>query len=103
LKVEVYIHTPGKPWISGAVERMHGYWESVFEGDLSFLTVEDLDFLNRRAYDKCAYINAVRKHKRHGMSRFEAYSRITSDQLRNLPPVEVCKKIGRASCRERVY
>lgn len=94
LQTEVYVHTPGKPWISGAVERMHGYWESVFEGDLSLLTVEDLDFLNRRAYDKCAYINAVRKHKRHAMSRFEAYSRITSDQLRILPPVDVCKKLA---------
>jgi hypothetical protein len=28
------------------------------------------------------------------MSRFEAYSRITSDQLRILPPVDVCKKLA---------
>lgn len=79
LKVEVYVHTPGKPWISGAVETIHGFWERSFEGDLSLFKIagEDdeqaLSELNRRASDKCAYINAMRVHSRHGMTRFEAY------------------------------
>ncbi len=92
LQVETYIHTPGKPWINGVVEAMHGYWERSFEGDLSFLTIEDLDILNARAFDKAAYINATRVHKRTRRTRFEGFSAITKEQLYILPPLEVCQK-----------
>ncbi len=93
LKVELIVHTPGRPWISGGVETMHGYWERAFEGDLSLLKIEDLGELNRRASDKCAYINAMREHSRHGMTRFEAYMMIKPGQLRNLPPRSVCQRL----------
>lgn len=91
LQVETYIHTPGKPWINGAVETAHGFWERTFEGQLSFLEIENLDELNTRAADRAAWINATRIHKRTRMTRFQGFSAITSDQLYILPPREICQ------------
>ena len=92
LQVEIYVHTPGRPWINGAVEAAHGFWERAFEGDLSLLRIADPDELNARAFDKAAYINAMRRHKRTRTTRFEGFSRITKEQLLILPPREVCEK-----------
>ena len=95
LHVPVYVHTPGKPWISGTVETAHGWWEKIFEGDLSLLSIANVDELNALALDRCQYVNAVRPHTRHGMTRFEAFSRIDAKRhLRNCPTVEVCRKLA---------
>jgi hypothetical protein len=99
LKVQLIVHVPGKPWINGAVESMHAFWERSFEGDLSFLAIEDIDELNRRAEDKCCFINAFRRHKRHGRTRFEAFAAITREQLRVLPSLDVCRKLCYADPR----
>ena len=92
LQVAVSIHTPGKPWINGVVEAAHAFWERSFEGDLSLLKIESLEELNARAFDKAAYLNATRTHKRTCMSRFEGFARITREQLFILPPREVCQR-----------
>lgn len=93
LQIVVIVHKPGNPRVNGAVEGNHAFWERNFEGDLSLLTVRDLEYLNARALDECIAINATRRHERTGMTRFEAWSYIKPEQLRLLPPKDICQKL----------
>jgi hypothetical protein len=95
LGVELLDHVPGRANVNGQVEGMHAFWERAFESELSLLKAENLDELNARALDYAMYLNALKIHKRTKASRSGFWaSMIRKDQLRELPPIEVCRTLA---------
>lgn len=91
LGVRLVDHVPGRANVNGQVEGMHSFWERAFESELSLEKAENIEELNARALDYAMYLNAIRKHKRTQATRSGFWaSMIRPEQLRELPPREVC-------------
>lgn len=91
----------------GQVEGAHNLIERHFEGPLKLRApVTSLEEINRLAAQWALHYNATREHSRHGMTRRDAWLRITSDQLTLAPPVEVLTQLPTSvpkSCTVRDY
>jgi hypothetical protein len=85
LGIDLGAHLPGSPRAKGSVESMMWKWECAFESQLRRFPARSLEELNQRAFEYAMWYNSERIHTRHGMSRFAAWSRITPEQLRELP------------------
>jgi hypothetical protein len=68
----------------GPVESMMWKWERAFEGSLAVQPAPDLRTLNIWALDFLARWSLTRTHRRHGMTRMQAWTQIEREQLREL-------------------
>lgn len=102
LGVTVWINKPKQPWVKGSVEKHNDIIERKFEHRLRFHAVESLEALNEAAWRWSRVFQATKEHTRHGMTRFEAWVRITSEQLLIPPNVEVCRKLATHAPEERL-
>jgi hypothetical protein len=101
LSVRVQINTPKRPRAKGQVEQGQDLVECRFESGLKFVAIESLADLNAKAVKWMKNFNGVSVHTRHGMTRYEAWMRITSDQLRIAPPVALCRELAVTAPVER--
>lgn len=101
LQIDLRWHLPGNARATGAVEKSHDIIERDFEGALSMRPVGSLEELNAAATRWMHNYNATAKHRRHGMTRYGAWSRIREEQLRIAPPLDVCRELARTAPIER--
>jgi hypothetical protein len=94
LRVLVQINKPKQPWVKGSVEKHNDIIECEFEHRLRFQPVESLEALNAAAWRWSRHFQATRQHTRHGMTRYDAWMRITPQQLRLAPDVKRCRSLA---------
>jgi len=111
LDVQPLEHAAGQARVKGGVEGANNVVETQFESRLRFEPVGDVQALNAAASTWAAAYNAnlipgqdTRLH-RPGLAvpvaRTDLWLTITADQLRTLPPVEVCRALMAARPEER--
>lgn len=93
LGVHPQINAVHNPRAKGQVEGFHNIIERDFESRLKLSPVSNLDELNQRAWQWMRSFNAIQIHRRTGMTRYAAWSRITASQLVKAPSVEVCRNL----------
>lgn len=101
LGVQVQINGVHNPRAKGQVEGFHNIIERDFESRLKLAPVSNLDELNQRAWQWMRNFNAVQIHRRTGISRYAAWSRITASQLVKAPSVEVCRSLTHSKPESR--
>lgn len=94
LDVQVQINKPNNPRAKGQVEKANDIVETHFESGLKFVAVSDIDTLNVLCDKWLRYFNGQITHSRHGMTRYQAWNKIKSDELVNAPPSEYCKTLA---------
>lgn len=102
LGVHVQINGVHNPRAKGQVEGFHNIIERDFESRLRLQPVDGLEALNRQAHRWMRSFNAVSVHRRHGMTRYSAWMRISKDQLVKAPPVDVCRALTHDKPETRV-
>lgn len=111
LGVNHITHEAGNARVKGGGENGNNLVETQFESRLRFQPVEDVDQLNAAAF---AWANAYNANlipgqdtrlRRPGLAapvaRYDLWQLITAEQLRVLPPVEVCQAFMRSKEEER--
>ncbi len=111
LGVQHHTHEAGNARAKGGVENGNNIVETQFESRLRFQPVENVEQLNAAAF---AWANAYNANlipgqdtrlRRPGLTapvaRYDLWQLITADQLRVLPPVEVCQAFMRSKEEER--
>jgi hypothetical protein len=111
LQVEEYSHAKGNARAKGGVEGANNLVETHFECRLRFQPVSNVEELNAAA---CAWANAynadlipnfdARLHRvglPRPMARYDLWLKITQEQLRVLPSLEVCQALMEGKCIER--
>lgn len=93
LQVKLLPHAPENARATGQVEQARNIIERNFESGLRFQAVHSLDELNALARQWSRRFNSEKEHGRHGLTRYEAWMRITPQQLRLAPPREVCRAL----------
>ncbi len=93
LKVKTVTNLPGQPRAKGSVENGQNIVETKFEGRLRFMRVETLEQLNAAAFEWARAFNSTAIHSRHKQTRYGVWMRITPEQLRIAPPVELCRDL----------
>lgn len=93
LQVHLQINAVGNARGKGQVEQAHNLVERHFEGRLHFMPTLDLDGLNAMCERWQASFNATRQHSRHGHPRYSAWMRITAEQLRIAPSMELMREL----------
>lgn len=102
LSVRHWAHKTGNARAKGQSEVTHNLIERGFEGRLAMMKVEGIEHLNgcldewQRAY------NASEVHTRHGQTRWAMWQTIRPEQLRVVPPLEVCRELLVAKPQTRV-
>lgn len=94
LSVQVQINTPGRPRAKGQVEQAQNLVERSFESGLKFINVENLADLNAKSVKWMTWFNGTAVHTRHGMTRYNAWMRISAEQLRIAPSVALCRELA---------
>jgi hypothetical protein len=100
LDVETLVHTPGRPNVKGGVENANLLVERGFESRLRFEPVADIEALNTAAgrWQEAWNANRLpridsRVHRPGGaLVRADLWMLIRPEQLRELPPREVCAR-----------
>lgn len=111
LEVQSITHAPGNARAKGGVEGANNLVETQFESRLRFDPVHSVAELNRaasawaEAYNANALPGQDTRLHREGMApvaRYDLWMRIREDELRLLPPEEVCQAFleGRVSTRK---
>ncbi|WP_281218504.1 integrase catalytic domain-containing protein [Oryzisolibacter propanilivorax] len=111
LGVRHLTHEAGNARVKGGAENGNNLVETQFESRLRFEPVEDVGQLNAAAF---AWANAYNANlipgqdtrlRRPGLAapvaRYDLWQRITAEQLRVLPPLEVCQAFMRSKEEER--
>jgi transposase InsO family protein len=101
LQVRVLINQVGAPRAKGQVEQAHNLIECSFESRLKLMTVHSLDELNAEAAQWRRWLNGTSVHSRHGRTRYEAWLRISAEQLRLAPEVAICRELATTAPEER--
>lgn len=86
---------------TGSVEKARDIIERKFEGGLRFVHVNDIDELNRLARLWRMKFNRAAIHGRHGMTRTDAWLKITEVQLVKAPDAGVCRELAISAPEER--
>ncbi len=100
LDVHVQINKPGKPRAKGQVEKANDIVETAFESSLKLVEVHSIDDLNNLAERWQRYYNGTKIHSRHGLTRYQAWNRIHSEQLILPPPAEYCRELAVSAPKE---
>lgn len=101
LQVRVQINLPGNPRAKGQVEKAHDQIEKTFEAGLKFIQIPTLEALNAAAAKWRLWFNGTQTMRRHGMTRYEAWLRISATQLQIAPDVAVCRELATSAPLER--
>ena len=111
LQVEEHSHAKGNARAKGGVENGNNLVETHFECRLRFQPVNNVDELNTAASAWANAYNAdlipgfdARLHRTglpRPMARYDLWLKITQDQLRVLPPLEVCQSLMEGKRIER--
>jgi len=101
LGVERMAHLPGNPRAKGSVEGMMRIWERNFESRLALHSAPDLETLNAWTRDYLVRFNSEKRLVRAGRSRSSLWLAISPQQLRLLPPSEVCRELLATPSEER--
>lgn len=101
LQVRVLINEVGNPRAKGQVEKANDQIEKSFESGLKFVAVHSLEELNAAAAKWRRWFNGTSIHTRHGRTRYEAWLRITADQLRLAPEAAICRELATTAPVER--
>jgi len=80
---------PHNPSRQGSAEVAQNIVETKFESRLRIRPATTIEELNDWAIDWAAWFNATKRHSRHGLSRTACWLRITAEQLRELPSLEL--------------
>lgn len=91
LGITVHEHAVKNSRAKGSVEGTHDIWERVFESRLFMWLPENLAALNGRADQVRAAHSSKAIHSRHGLTRWGMWQRITAEQLRLAPSVELLR------------
>ena len=89
LQVRVMVHERHNSRANGAVEKAHHIVETGFESGLRFKHIVDLVDLNNKALVWANHFGATRIHTRLKTPRHDAWLRITAEQLRIAPAIDV--------------
>ncbi|MFA5589822.1 MAG: hypothetical protein WDA70_03765 [Lysobacteraceae bacterium] len=93
--IQTWAHAAGNPRAIGSGERGQGLIETHFEAPLKLRDpVVSLAEIQRLADEWCAHYNATRTHSRTGLTRRDGWLRISPEQLRLAPPVEVLRELA---------
>ena len=101
LQVKVQINTPGNPRSKGQVEKMNDQVEKKFEGGLKFIKVNNLEELNRAAWNWMVVFNTTAIHSRTKQARYGVWMRITGEQLRTAPDEATCRELAHTAPESR--
>lgn len=110
LEVEHIAHAAERPWVKGQVEQGNRLVETQFESRLRFEPCDSVEALNAAAADWARAFNADRiqrvdcRVKRPGaepLIRTDLWMLIKREELRELPPCEVCQKLMEGRPEER--
>lgn len=101
LQVKVQINEVGNPRAKGQVEKAHDMIERDFEAGLKFVRIDSLETLNTAAARWRKAFNGTNVMARHGMTRYEAWLRITAAQLRVAPEAAICRELATTGPEER--
>lgn len=93
LDVQVIEHAVKNSRAKGSVEGMHNIWEGVFESRLFMWLPDSMDALNAKSDLVRRAHCSSKKHSRHGLTRYGMWQRITADQLRLAPSVELMREL----------
>ena len=93
LQVRLNINKVGNARAKGQVEQAHNIIERHFEGRLPFMPALDLDQLNTLCERWQVAHNSTRRHSRHGQPRYSMWMRITPEQLRIAPPLDMLREL----------
>lgn len=102
LEVTPIEHAAGRARVKGGVENGNNLVETKFESRLRFEAVHDVDALNKAAWHWQNAFNAdlipaednrLRRRGLDPIARYHLWRRITAEQLRILPPLEVCQPL----------
>lgn len=111
LEVEQLTHVPGRPNVKGGVERANLLVEQGFESRLRFQPVDDVDALNAAAETWARAWNAnliprvdsrVKRAGAGALVRTDLWMLIRPDQIREIPPREVCARLLEGKPETRV-
>ena len=102
LGVRVQINAPGNPRAKGQVENANNLVERGFEHGLKLAPANNLAELNELAWRWMRNFNAGSVHRRHGMTRYAAWAKITADQLVKAPNVLTCQALAHERPETRV-
>lgn len=94
LGIEMKWHMPGAARATGSVEKAQDIVERGFESMLKARPVHSMADLNAFATQWRKRFGAQAVHSRHGMTRYAAWSTITSEQLVQAPSVDICKELA---------
>ena len=93
LGVDHTTHAVGASRVKGQVEQAQNLVETQFESRLSFYRINTLEELRSRAEEWRKSYCAYKIHGRHQKPRNEMWLRITEEQLRLPPSMELCREL----------
>lgn len=93
LKVRVIVHERHNSRANGTVEKAHHLVERHFESALRFARVGGLEDLNAKAVTWSHAFGAEKIHTRTGQTRHAVWMRITADQMRLAPAMDVMREL----------
>lgn len=96
-------HAPGNSRATGSAEVAQNLFERGFESRLRFIDRARLDvpYLNAMAEQWMHQFNGSKKHSRHGMTRYQAWSTISTEHLRIAPSMEVMRSLPASLAKPR--
>lgn len=95
LDIKIWAHAAGNPRALGSAEVSNHLIETSFEAAMKLRNpVSSLEEINQAANLWCRWFNATKLHSRHGMTRQDAYLRITAEQLRPAPSPAVLRELA---------
>ncbi|HDH7588227.1 TPA: DDE-type integrase/transposase/recombinase, partial [Escherichia coli] len=97
LGIDLIAHKPHNARATGQVEKARDIIERKLEPGLKFQPVHSLEELNALAAKWRSHFNATAVHSRHGKTRTDIWLKITAEQLKKAPSVEVCRELAVAA------
>ncbi|MGQ0711633.1 MAG: hypothetical protein ACT4NV_18015 [Rhodoferax sp.] len=96
-------HAPGNSRATGSAEVAQNIFERGFESRLRFIDRARLDvpYLNAMAERWMHHFNGTKKHSRHGMTRYAAWSTISTEHLRIAPSMEIMRSLPASLAQPR--
>lgn len=101
LGINLIAHKPHNARATGQVEKARDIIERKLEPGLKFQPVHSLEELNALAVKWRSHFNATAVHSRHGKTRTDIWLKITAEQLKKAPSVEVCRELAVAAPESR--
>ncbi|HCU2526098.1 integrase catalytic domain-containing protein [Enterobacter hormaechei subsp. hoffmannii] len=101
LGIDLIAHKPHNARATGQVEKARDIIERKLEPGLKFQPVHSLEELNALAVKWRSHFNATAVHSRHGKTRTDIWLKITAEQLKKAPSVEVCRELAVAAPESR--